>query len=305
MKKTVIIFCFITLNFALLTLNCFSQTNGGFENWVTEFNYQTPDNWQTLNFLSIFTPPNPISAFKATGIDKHSGNSALKLKTIFVNNNPVPGAINDTIGYVFTGKINISPPSLKLGVPYVGRPEKLEFWAKYLPVGMDLGAVTVILQKWNGATTDTIARTDIIIDSTIIYTLFQADLIYQSTEVPDTLIIGFSPSYKKSIARVGSTLYLDDVALTGWVGIDEQNIYSDKVKVFPNPASDEININATFDEADNIQIIDVSGKLMGNYKIQNYNANINTGLFAEGIYFYEIRDRKNEPLTKGKFNVVK
>ena len=181
----------------------------------------------------------------------------------------------------------------------------MEFWAKYLPVGTDLGAVTVILQKWNGVTTDTIARTDIIIDSTIIYTLFQSDLIYQSSEVPDTLIIGFSPSYKKSLARVGSTLYLDDVALTGWVGIDEKNIYSDKVKVFPNPASDEININATIDEADNVQIIDVSGKLMGNYKIQNYSANINTALFAEGIYFYEIRDNKNKPFTKGKFNVVK
>lgn len=301
MKKAVITLVFLTS----LILNAFSQSNGGFENWLAEFNYQTPANWQTLNFLSIFTPPNPISAFKATGVDKHSGSFALKLKTIFVNNNPVPGALNDTIGYVFTGKINISPPSLKLGVPYVGRPEKLEFWAKYLPVGMDLAAVTVILQKWNGTATDTIARTDIIIDSTIIYTLFQSDLIYQSSELPDTLIIGFSPSYKKSIARVGSILYLDDVALTGWVGIEAKNIYSDKVKVLPNPATDAINIKAEIDEADNIQLIDVSGRLLGNYKIQNYNTNINTALFAEGIYFYEIRDRKNNPLTKGKFNVVK
>lgn len=301
MKKAVITLVFLTS----LILNADSQPNGGFENWVTEFNYQTPENWQTLNFLSIFTPPNPLSAFKATGIDKHSGNSALKLKTIFVNNNPVPGSINDTIGYVFTGKINISPPSLKLGTPYTERPEKLEFWAKYLPVGMDLAAVTVILQKWNGTTTDTIARVDIIIDATVTYTLFQADLIYQSTTIPDTAIIGFSPSYKESKARVGSTLYIDDVALTGWVSVEEQNIYSDKVQLFPNPATDAININAKIDEADNIQLIDVSGKLMGNYKIENYNANINTALFAEGIYFYEIRDRKNKPLTKGKFNVIK
>ncbi len=301
MKKAVITLVFLSS----LILNAVSQPNGGFENWVAEFNYQTPASWQTLNFLSIFSPPNPISAFKATGVDKHSGNSALKLKTIFVNNNPVPGAINDTIGYIFTGKVNISPPSLKLGVPYIGRPEKLEFWAKYLPVGMDLAAVTVILQKWNGTSTDTIARTDIIIDSTIIYTLFQSDLIYQSSELPDTLIIGFSPSYKSAIARVGSVLYLDDVALTGWVGIEEKNIYTDKVKVFPNPATDEININAQMDEADNIQLIDAAGKLIGTYKIQNYNANINTALFAEGIYFYEIRDRKNKSIFIGKFNVVK
>ncbi|MCE9540888.1 MAG: T9SS type A sorting domain-containing protein, partial [Bacteroidetes bacterium] len=139
----------------------------------------------------------------------------------------------------------------------------------------------------------------------IIYTLFQANLVYQSSALPDTLMIGFSPSYKSSLARVGSTLYLDDVALTGWVGIEEKNIYSDKVQLFPNPATDVININAEIDEADNIQLIDVSGKVMGNYKIQNYNANINTALFAEGIYFYEIRDRKNKSLFIAKFNVVK
>ena len=290
---------------ASLILNVFSQPNGGFENWSTVLNYQTPDGWQTLNFLSIFSPPNPLSAFKATGVDKHSGNYALKLKTIFVNNNPAPGSINDTIGYVFTGKVIVSPPSLKLGIPYVGRPEKLEFWAKYLPVGIDLAGVYVALLKWNGTSTDTIAYGDIIIDSTAIYTLFQIDLNYQSTSLPDTVIIGFASSYKESKARVGSMFYLDDVALTGWVGIDEKNIYSDKVKLFPNPATDEINIFATIDEADNIQIIDVSGKLMGNYKIQNYNANINTGLFAEGVFFYEIRNNKNISLTKGKFYVIK
>jgi hypothetical protein len=301
MKKAVITFVFLT---SLLS-NAVSQPNGGFENWSTEFNYQAPDGWQTLNFISVFAPPNSLSAFKATGVDKHSGNYALKLKTMFINNNPLPGTVYDTIGYVFTGKVNVSPPSLKFGIPYVGRPEKLELWAKYFPVGMDLAGVSISLQKWNGTSTDTIAYGDIIIDSTLIYTLFQINIVYQSTELPDTMIIGFTSSYKKSKARVGSTLYLDDVALTGWVGIDEQNIYTDKVKVFPNPATDAISINAEIDEADNIQLIDVSGKLIGNYKIQNYNVNINTALFAEGIYFYEIRDNKNTPLTKGKFNVVK
>ncbi|MES2395213.1 MAG: PCMD domain-containing protein [Bacteroidota bacterium] len=301
MKKAVITLVFLISLF----LNAVSQPNGGFENWSTEFNYQAPDGWQTLNFISVFLAPNSLSAFKATGVDKHSGNYALKLKTIFINNNPLPDLVNDTIGYVFTGKVNVSPPSLKFGIPYEGRPEKLELWAKYFPVGIDLAGVSVALQKWNGTSTDTIAYGDIIIDSTLIYTLFQIDIVYRSTELPDTMIIGFASSYKKSKARVGSTLYLDDVALTGWVGIEEKNIYRDKVQLFPNPATDAISINAEIDEADNIQLMDVSGKLIGNYKIQNYNVNISTALFAEGIYFYEIRDNKNKPLTKGKFNVVK
>jgi hypothetical protein len=302
MKKIAVIFVILVSGI----LSCFAQPNGGFENWSTVFNFQTPDNWQTLNFLSMFSPPNPISAFKATGIDKHSGNYALKLKTIFLNNNPLPNTVSDSIGYVFTGKVTLSPPSLKLGIPYVGRPENLDFWAKYIPVGADIGGVSVSLQKWNGTSSDTIAYGTIKLDSTVLsYTFFQIGLDYYSTGMPDTVIMGFTSSYKNTIARVGSTLYLDDVALTGWVGIDEQNLYTDKVKLYPNPATDAINIKADIDEADNVQLIDVSGKLMGNYKIQNYNANINTGLFAEGIYFYEIRDNKNKPFTKGKFNVVK
>lgn len=288
-----------------LLLSAVSQPNGGFENWSTEYNYQSPDGWQTLNFLSVFLAPNSLSAFKATGVDKHSGNYALKLKSIFINNNPLPDLVNDTIGYVFTGKVIVSPPSLKFGIPYVGRPEKLELWAKYFPVGMDLAGVSIALQKWNGISADTIAYGDIIIDSTLTYTLFKIDIAYQTNELPDTMIIGFASSYKKSLARVGSTLYIDDVVLTGWVGIEEKNIYTDKVKVFPNPATDAISINAEIEDAHNIQLTDVSGKLMGNYKIQHYNTNINTALFAEGIYFYEIRNRENMSLTKGKFNVVK
>ncbi len=295
-------------NFVILIslhLSCNAQLNGGFENWSNEFNYQVPDNWQTLNFLSIF-PPNPISAFKVTGIDKHSGNYALKLKTIFVSNNPVPGTLNDTIGYVFTGKVNISPPSLIIGIPYTERPEKLNFWAKYIPVGEDIGGVSVTLLKWNTTNHDTIANCDIKIDSTILsYTLFQMHLNYFSTALPDTLIIGFTPSYKKSIARVGSSLYLDDVAFTGWVGIEEPNPYTDKIKIFPNPATDIVNILAEIEDADHVQIINNAGKLLSVYKIQNYSAKINIDLFAEGIYFYEIRDKKDRILTKGKFTVVK
>jgi len=305
MKKRIVIFTILTFSFGLSTFNCFAQPNGGFENWSTVNNYQAPDNWATLNFLSMF-PPNATSAFKASGLDKHSGSFALKIQTIYVENNPAPGQIADTVGIAFTGKINFSPPGYKIGFPYSGRPEKLEFWSKYIPVGNDTAGARVILMKWNGISRDTIATGELFINATVAYNIFQVPLIYSSsTAVPDTAAIIFGPSKREADARVGSTLYIDDVGLTGWVGIDEQNIYTDKVQLFPNPATDEVNIIADIDDADNIQLIDVSGKLAGNYKIQNYNANINTSLFAEGIYFYEIRDRNNKSITKGKFNVIK
>lgn len=283
--------------------NCLAQPNGGFENWSTVSTYQTPDSWQTLNFLSIFS--NPISAFKATGVDIHSGSYALKIKTIFVNNNPAPNAIDDTVGLIFTGKIYLNPPSYRYGFPYTGRPEKLEFWSKYIPVGTDTGGARVVLRKWNGTGNDTIAFGEMQIASTEAYTHMKINLTYYSTEMPDSAAIIFASSENGDNARVGSTIYLDDVAFTGYVGIDEPNYYADKVKIFPNPATDALNILAKIEEANNVKISDTSGKQIGIYKIQNFSTKVNTSLFAAGIYFYEICDKKDRVLTKGKFNVIK
>lgn len=283
-----------------------AQPNGGFENWTAEASYENPDGWATINFLSLTNPPNPLSVFKAIGIDKHSGNYAMKLKTIALNNNPNPGIIGDTTGGVFTGKINLSPFSFVYGFPYAGRPEKLEFWAKYEPVNNDTAETFVVLFKSNGAIRDTVGFGRITIPATPLYNLFQMDITYYSNAIPDTASMAFGASqYKSGISSVGSTLYLDDLAFTGWVGINEKNQYTEKVKIFPNPAKDNLKIITEIEEAENIKITDISGKKMGRFKIQNFNAIINTTFFAEGIYFYEVVDKKEKIHTKGKFSVVK
>ena len=306
MKKLIVLVTILTFNFQLSTFNCCAQQNGGFEDWTAQYTFENPDYWQTLNILSIGTPPNDVSVFKATGVDKHSGNYALKLKTIYLHNNPAPQALPDTVGYVFTGKILISPPEWKVGIPYTGRPEKLEFWSKYTPVGNDVAGVFVTLKKWNGTSSDTVAYGDIEISSTASYSFLQINLAYRSAVSPDTLIIAFLSSDKPSTARVGSSLYIDDVALTGWVGIEEpRTCWTDRVKIFPNPAKEYVTIHAQIEEAENVQLTDALGRLTGIYKIQNYSTNINTCSFAEGAYFYEIRDIKGKTITNGKFDVTK
>ncbi|MDO9186615.1 MAG: T9SS type A sorting domain-containing protein [Bacteroidia bacterium] len=301
MKKLIFIFGI----FAFTIFGGKSQPNGGFENWSTILNSQSPDGWQTLNFLGFFTPPNPTSSFKVSGVDKHSGNYALKIKTIFVNNNPAPGGIDDTVGLVFTGKINLSPPSYKYGFPYVGRPEKLEFWSKYIPVGNDTGGVRIFLRKWNGTGNDTIGFGEMVITTTIAYSLFKVDLTYISSEIPDSASIVFGSSEDADNARVGSALYVDDVAFTGWVGINQYDLYANKVQLFPNPAKDELNIFAEIDNASDVKVIDALGKFIGIYKIQNNKVLINTSMFTSGIYFYDICDKNDKTLTKGKFNIIR
>ncbi len=301
MRKSAVLFS--TLYSLFLNIN--AQPNNGFENWSTVNSIQEPDDWQTFNYLSLTTPQNPISVFKATGLDKHSGIYALKIKTVYLNNNLLSPLLPDTSGYIFTGKINISPPSLEYGYLYTGRPSKFEFYSKYIPVGNDKAGVRVALTKWNGISSDTIAFGEMEIPPDFSYNLYQVNLSYFSSALPDTAIIGFSSSFDVNLARQNSTLFIDDIAFTGSVGIEYDQIYAGGIKSFPNPATDKITILARFNESDNILIIDAWGRLAGNYKIKNYAAEINTCLFEAGIYFYSIRDKKNTILTGGKFNVIK
>jgi len=303
MKKIIILLFILTSGILKST----AQPNGGFENWVPEYTFESPQHWQTFNFLSLLDSQNPLSAFKATGIDKHSGNYALKLKTVYFPNNPMPDYMDDTTGGAYTGKINPSPLSFSVGFPYTWRPGKMEFWGKYQAVGGDTAAALVYLQKWNDSTgaRDTIALGGTNITTTPDYTFFSVNITYYSTELPDTAAIIFVSSKHNDIARVNSTLFIDDVSLTGWVGVDEQKSYEGKVKSFPNPARDEITIVSQFEEADHVEITDVSGKLIGSYKIQNYKVIINTSAFADGIYFHTLHDKKDKILFKGKFSVVK
>jgi len=302
MKKILFI---LTILFFVLSFHSTAQPNGGFENWSPEGSYENPDEWQTGNFLSLLTPPNPLSAFKVSGIDKHSGNYALKLKTVYYYNNVLPLVVGDTTGVIFTGKVIPSPFSYKYGFPYSARSEKLEFWTKYYPIGSDTGGAIVALTKWNGIKKDTIATGLVKYTEIQDYTKKQVILNYNGSELPDTAVIIFASSKDSSTARVGSTMFIDDVAFTGWVGINEQELYSGKVKTFPNPATDVLNILATIDEANNVKITDAFGKLIGVYEIRNYKAKINTYQLIAGMYLYQVHDKNDKILTTGKFNVIK
>lgn len=298
-KKISFFIVFLNINYI------FSQNNGGFENWTTSGSYQEPDSWQTFNLLS--TIGNPVSAFQASGLDKYSGNYALKIKTIHLTNK-LGINLPDTIGIVFNGKVIISPPSYKIGSPYTTRSEKLTFFSKYTPVGPDTGLVVVSLSRQTASGRDTIATGKVDVVPNGSYSYYEILLNYRSNATPDTAAIIFGSSKKTSTSRVGSTIFIDDVLFTGVVPIgikENENSYQSQIKVYPTPANENITINTPFDEATKIEIINTLGQPIGTYKISNYITLINTNQFNNGVYFYNVYDKKNKLLVSGKINIVK
>jgi hypothetical protein len=286
-------------------LKMFSQPNGGFENWAPDYSAESPAGWQTLNFLT-FQPSNPPSAFKVSGIDKHSGNYALKLKTIHINYNPIPQILSDTIGLILTGQLNISPAYFNAGFAYSGRPEKLKLWYKYLPVGSDEGGVRVILTKWNGVKRDTLAFIETDLHEQLSYTPLDIDIPYSSEEVSDTALIYIASSRSNSLARVGSTLYADDVTFSGWVGIREkQQTETDIVNVYPNPAQDYITFSIKDKKTNYIEVFDSQGRSLEKYVVTASALCLDTDRMNNGVYFYTASDKENKTQIQGKFNILK
>jgi CubicO group peptidase (beta-lactamase class C family) len=87
----------------------------------------------------------------------------------------------------------------------------------------------------------------------------------------------------RSVCGYGNNLYLDDVNVSFPAGIVENNS-SEKFSVYPNPASYDINISGLPINSE-IQISDLTGKLLMTQKTMNILTKIDIQQLQQGIYF--------------------
>ena len=73
---------------------------------------------------------------------------------------------------------------------------------------------------------------------------------------------------------------------TETMGIHE--IDSSKIKIFPNPADRFIQVNTQGNEIQNVQLMDLSGRILLEEKFQQNDFQINTSGLADGIYILKI-----------------
>lgn len=78
----------------------------------------------------------------------------------------------------------------------------------------------------------------------------------------------------------------------------------DNVNVYPNPATDEVNV--IFDANAGIKTIairNIIGKVVGNYKVTGSSAKLNISNLQSGIYFMNLTDAQGRPVAIKKFTV--
>ncbi|HXB12371.1 MAG TPA: T9SS type A sorting domain-containing protein, partial [Bacteroidia bacterium] len=79
--------------------------------------------------------------------------------------------------------------------------------------------------------------------------------------------------------------------------------YNGKVNAFPNPCTSNITFTTTINTLQYINVYDVTGRKVEQVEMKNGTSNLNTSVFAPGMYLYTLNDANGNLVDRGKFMV--
>jgi hypothetical protein len=88
------------------------------------------------------------------------------------------------------------------------------------------------------------------------------------------------------------------------VSLSEVNKALAAMLVYPNPATDLLTISLDYAKAKQVNILDISGKLVATQAITSTVTQINVSALTTGVYLYQIVDDEGAVVTNGKFSVT-
>lgn len=122
-----------------------------------------------------------------------------------------------------------------------------------------------------------------------------------SASIPSTY---FSPNFRFKFVYTsngGNNIYIDDINLDVNAGINNMDEINASLKLFPNPASEQINISflLTVAKKINISIVNILGQTIYNsgkemYSEGEHNITLNSKGISAGMYFIKIADETTD-----------
>lgn len=293
--KTFKLTLLLLVSFLTLTSNVSAQRgeipNGDFQIWdsVPCLGYEDPRNWVSFNFISA-----GLFGVITCEHGEISGTNDLYMKLV---SDSVSG-LDVSPGIIFCGSMDTA--GNVLGFPYGKRPDALVGKWQYMAQGDDHGSIGAYFTKWNPTANkrDSIGAAFLELQGMVMnWETFSIPVHYLSTEIPDTCIIIASSSGDKPLQY--SYLLLNDLDFDMGSGIHE---YAQQhFKVFPNPASDKIQLDLTaLTDIQSIELIDIHGKKVRVKSIELGTTSIDVGGLSKGAYF--IRVRTKTTMVTERFN---
>lgn len=281
MKKILTLIALLNLGFD--AVNAQSIPNAGFENWTNAGSYSNPDGWDQLNSYTSLAGVYTCEQ----GTPGAVGSSYLKLTSKTVT------GVGVVPGVAVSGVIDVTTQQAKSGFAYTGQPEFLTGKWQHMIFGTSQGFINVKLTKWNSTTNTrtTVANGNVVLTGMAMsWANFSIPMGYIETFAPDSCIITMSAS--GSTPANNDYLWVDDLTFTGNVA-SFQNIVSDNsIKLYPNPASELINLDLSTIIEKNVQIAiyDMIGNrvLLENTNSTASIANISISNLAKGNYLLNV-----------------
>ena len=261
---------FLSFLLAFFALGAIAQDtipNAGFEFWTQGGpDYVDPNGWQTLNsqtdIISILT------CLRDSGT-VHSGKYSVKLVTKSGAGFIIPGILS-------TGQIHQSG-AIDDGIPMSSRPTSLNGWYKYNPVSNDTATFSISLTKAGSP----IGAGAISVRDTADWTYFSVPVTYSSGNTPDSVQLLFFSGTNQS-SHLGSTMWIDDLSYGYTNGI--VNVAADIMKIYPNPANNQVTIDNGSTHALSLNIYSCLGQLVKEVKLSEGVNTIDVSLFSQGLY---------------------
>lgn len=270
---------------SFLTISAVAQIpNSGFESFTNMGTYNNPDGWGTMNntttVLSVYTAEK--------GTPGSPGASYLKLTSKTFASTVVNGI-------AVSGVLDSTTMLPKSGFPYTLRPLNFTGKWQHMIFGTSQGSLSVTLTRWDTGTNSrvTVASvTKVLTGMAMSWANFSIPLVYSDAGNPDTCIIFLKAS--GSVPTDADYLWVDNLALSGFVGIDENVGFLKNINVYPNPSSENIVLDLNFKTAlqTTIELTDVTGKVVFSKNAGELNGEskqtIDISAISKGSYFVRI-----------------
>ncbi|HEX8424768.1 T9SS type A sorting domain-containing protein [Hymenobacter sp.] len=232
--------------FAFSTASAQAVANGTFETWATRSMVEVPQSWTTVD--EVFKGSFGILYSTVTtskDASSHAGSFAAKMESKTDNfasallGGPVPGGV--VLGRVTPEEaldiLDNQEVGSAGGLPFTTRAANLQFYYKLTGANAtaDSAYALVSLTRTVNGNSQTIAAGAVRLLPAAAYTLSNVPLQYRSSLTPDSIHIGFI-SGVAATRTVGTTLFVDDVVMTGVVAATKNPVLEASLTLYPNPS---------------------------------------------------------------------
>ena len=278
---------FLLFIFHFFSINAQQIPNSSFENWevksCTFANMDHPRDFNTVRttVTCVQATAIPKGVYQLDAADAHSGNHAIRLKTVSALGREVNGTVT-------TGTINTTDEEIEGGLNYTWRPDSLIGWYKYFPSNTDTGVIRYILLDINGDSLGEAKFNPVGLTNT--YTRFTAPIKYKNSKTPSKAIFIMTASERIN-PQVGSELIVDDVELifNSPTSVNENSLSSlNETSVFYHNGQIAILNAIKTTNSVQLQLFSLEGKLVLEKQIIGKEFPIASG-GLNGVFIYQLK----------------